>query len=379
MARIATGSIVADIAGKVGDEIFSRNRQGPYVKAYTVPVQPNTSEQILVRGYMAAANTQWTNLTNSQYTEYVAFAKQFSRSAFNASRKEVDPHSFFIGNSLNRNRIMETSRPKPKMPINIGFSSFELDFSDGIHMYGTWRGGVNNSDYIMSIYSTLPKPLGVHSINSVQQVYFHQFTYQADIQKDLFPNWFARFGVTFPTTLQRTFISTKIIHEFSGIQVGFGWDSVIGASVVGPYDIGNTDIRSLNSTLELTTTTEVLTTLAGLVTGLTIHVNTNGGFIKVGIYDDNSGLPDNLLASSGSLAVTAVANWQTFPFSAPIALTSGSVYHIAVVGDGTPTFNFENAAITRNFSVGSGFNLPDPFGAASSSPAGISNYITVTP
>ena len=313
MARVSTGSIVADIAGKVGDEIYSRNRHGPYVKAYAVPVQPDTASQIAARAGMTNTIREWSELSDVEYTAYVAFAEQFSKSGFNVPRKKVDPRSFFFQNALNRQRVSETAKPLPVMPINIGFTDIELDFSDGIHMYATWHGGVNNSDYYMSVYSTTPKSLGVHSINSVQKVYFHKFTYQSDTQKDLWPNYFAVFGGLFPTNLHRTFMYTRIIHVSSGICVGTGWNSSIGIDDSNPFLLGYDTIGVLTASGPNRRGIPVTPISDGFINSITFYHNNVSGNAMVGVYDDDSFSPDSRLAFVSSFSINSGAGWQTVP------------------------------------------------------------------
>lgn len=49
MALIQLGSIVAEIRGKLGGTVFSRNRSGNYMRNKTSPVNPNTERQVQVR------------------------------------------------------------------------------------------------------------------------------------------------------------------------------------------------------------------------------------------------------------------------------------------------------------------------------------------
>lgn len=379
MARIATGSIVADIAGKVGDNIYSRNRQGPYVKAYAAPVQPGSASQILAQTQFSNAVLAWAALTDDQYIAYVAFAEQFQRSAFNVTKRKVDPRSFFISNSLNRQNISESARPRPVMPGDVGFLSFELDLSDGIHMYGTWRGGVNNSDYYMTLFSTIPKSLGVHSINSVQQVYFHKFTYQSDTQKDLWPNWFARFGGSFPTTAERAFFSTKIIHVLSGINVGFGWNSSIGAGAPVPFNMGNEDVRSSTANFDKRRAMPVVAPQNGNINSLTFHSTSGVGNIIVGVYSDSGGTPNTRLAISAPTAMAGANQWQLIPLLSPLAISSGVTYWLAIVGEAGATFRYNVSPIPWKRSGSSVFDLPSSFGSILASTNGASFYATATP
>jgi len=78
MANIRTGSIVADIRGKVGDEIYSRNKGGAYVKNFTSPVQPNTTPQMDRKSQWALTVAAWQTLTDVVRGEWNAYANQLT-------------------------------------------------------------------------------------------------------------------------------------------------------------------------------------------------------------------------------------------------------------------------------------------------------------
>ena len=63
MATIKTSALVADIRGKVGGNIFSRNRGGAYVRMFTAPVNPSTSKQAAIRGLFGTLMTEWRALS----------------------------------------------------------------------------------------------------------------------------------------------------------------------------------------------------------------------------------------------------------------------------------------------------------------------------
>ncbi len=230
MARIATGSIVADISGKVGDNIYSRNRGGPYVKEYAAPVQPGTAKQTQAQLFFSLAVSLWNGLSDLEYREWVAFSLLFEKSRFNFSKAKVEPRTFFIGCHINQRTSDGGGQPLPILPGNVGFTHIDISIPDATHLDVIWRGGVTDSDYTLTYYSTFAHPKTVRSINSVQQISFGNFNYLPDFTFPLFVAWNTAFPSGFPTNQQRIFISTKIHHFDSGILVGFGWDQAIGIS-----------------------------------------------------------------------------------------------------------------------------------------------------
>ncbi len=379
MASIATGSIVADISGKVGDNIYSRNRAGPYVKAYAAPVQPNTTKQLLRQAMFSLSVVTWNELSDADHLAWVAFSLQYQKSSFNSSKVKVEPRAFFIGCAMNILVAGGSFPPSPVMPDNMGFTHIDVSIPDATHLEVIWRGGVSDPNYDLTYYSTFAHPLAVRSINSVQQVFFGRFSYLADTTFQLFTGWNTNFPSGFPTSEQRIFISTKITHFLSGIQVGFGWASVIGPGGGSPFNVGNEDIRTSQSTFKNRRATQITAPANGDINSLSCYLHVNGGNILVGIYADAAGSPGARLGISVSTVATAAPGFQLIPLISSVAITSGTKYWLALVGNGTLKIGFDATPITYSDGPGSSFDLPDPFGSSTPSVNGMSLFGSATP
>lgn len=75
MATIETGSIVADIRGSVGNEIYSRGPGGLYVKSRTSPAQPASAYRDATQATFTALTQAWSGtLTESQRQTWRQYA-----------------------------------------------------------------------------------------------------------------------------------------------------------------------------------------------------------------------------------------------------------------------------------------------------------------
>lgn len=76
MARILPGGGVADIRGKDGGVVFSRNRGGNYIRRFVKPVNAQTARQLQVRASLSNAAKGWVqDLTQAQRDGWEAFAE----------------------------------------------------------------------------------------------------------------------------------------------------------------------------------------------------------------------------------------------------------------------------------------------------------------
>lgn len=63
------------LSGKLGGVVYSHNRFGPYVRSRAVPVNPSTSRQDEVRGFVTDLATRWLNtLTPEQRAAWEVYA-----------------------------------------------------------------------------------------------------------------------------------------------------------------------------------------------------------------------------------------------------------------------------------------------------------------
>lgn len=74
MAIVRLGGGVASASGSMGGMTFSRNAGGAYIRNRTVPVNPASSFQTVLRGYVAQLTSLWsTTLTQAQRDGWEAY------------------------------------------------------------------------------------------------------------------------------------------------------------------------------------------------------------------------------------------------------------------------------------------------------------------
>lgn len=74
MARIVGGSMIGELSGKLGGNVFARNKSGQYVRSYAVPVDPNTLAQQGARNSFGYASSSYHAMTPAQKTAWGTFA-----------------------------------------------------------------------------------------------------------------------------------------------------------------------------------------------------------------------------------------------------------------------------------------------------------------
>ena len=70
MAKIKFGMMMTDARGKLGGQVFSKNKGGAYVRTKVTPTNPQTTAQSLVRALFGVISQGWSALTNAQRTAW---------------------------------------------------------------------------------------------------------------------------------------------------------------------------------------------------------------------------------------------------------------------------------------------------------------------
>lgn len=64
MAKIKFGMMMTDARGKLGGQVFSKNRSGAYIRTKVTPSNPNTVRQSFIRALLASISANWSTLTD---------------------------------------------------------------------------------------------------------------------------------------------------------------------------------------------------------------------------------------------------------------------------------------------------------------------------
>ena len=79
MALVKYGGGIVQMSGSIAGNVFARNRSGNYVRARTIPVNPNTDRQNIVRATIAYLADRWAQtLSAAQRTAWNLYADSVS-------------------------------------------------------------------------------------------------------------------------------------------------------------------------------------------------------------------------------------------------------------------------------------------------------------
>jgi len=75
MALIKTGGLISEIRGSIGGTTYSRGRYGAIARNRTIPVQPNSARQMVVRNNMKLLINEWNDyMTQAERDGWIQYA-----------------------------------------------------------------------------------------------------------------------------------------------------------------------------------------------------------------------------------------------------------------------------------------------------------------
>lgn len=120
MAKIKFGMMMTDARGKLGGQVFSKNRAGSYVRTKVTPVNPQTAAQMASRQLLGSLSTGWNGLSASAIAAWNAAVNDWKSTDIFGDIKVPTGKNLYT--ALNKNSLgaggSAISLPPEKMAID---------------------------------------------------------------------------------------------------------------------------------------------------------------------------------------------------------------------------------------------------------------------
>lgn len=113
MAKIKFGMMMTDARGKLGGQVFSKNRSGSYVRTKVTPVNPRTSFQQSNRALLGTISSGWSGLTPEQRESWNSAVESWQKTNVFGDLQKPTGKNLYTG--LNKNRATHF----PALPIQV--------------------------------------------------------------------------------------------------------------------------------------------------------------------------------------------------------------------------------------------------------------------
>ena len=130
MAKIKFGMMMTDASGKLGGQVFSKNRGGSYVRTKVTPTNPQTSAQSTIRGIFASISSRWSSLTEAERASFNGFVQAYARTDIFGDLRNPSGKSLF--QRLNQNLEISGQAQKDVCvsPVEVPFANLSAAVAD---------------------------------------------------------------------------------------------------------------------------------------------------------------------------------------------------------------------------------------------------------
>lgn len=172
MAKIKFGMIVTDGRGKLGGQVFSKNRSGSYIRTKVTPVNPQTTIQQAVRASFGAFSQAWSGLSASTILAWNEAVSSWSKTDIFGDLRNPTGKNLYV--RLNQQLAVSLqasiSTPPAKLEMVQGIvSAATVDATaNTIDFTGIYAGGDAN----VMIFATPPLSAGTSYVkNKLRLIY----------------------------------------------------------------------------------------------------------------------------------------------------------------------------------------------------------------
>ena len=119
MAKIKFGMMMTDARGKLGGQVFSKNRAGAYIRTKVTPVNPQTISQAAVRGNLATLSSGWNSLTAEQIAQWNNSVEDWQSTDIFGDIKKPTGKNLFVKLNINllNNNLPTIDTPQAKIEL----------------------------------------------------------------------------------------------------------------------------------------------------------------------------------------------------------------------------------------------------------------------
>jgi len=191
---IKWGSMVVGGRGKLGGQVYSKNRGGNYVRNNAVPSNPRSVHQMESRARLAQLSSNWSGLTQEQINGWNAAVQDFKRKNVFGDALILSGKNLFT--SLNKELLLTGQTQINEAPVPTGLTVPTSIDTISIIDDGTLTFNVNNTatGEKIVLVATAPVSAGTSYVKNRTRVITTMDATTGSTSADIGADYVARFG-----------------------------------------------------------------------------------------------------------------------------------------------------------------------------------------
>lgn len=226
MAKIKFGMMMTDARGKLGGQVFSKNRSGAYTRTKVTPVNPQSSYQVAVRNAFTSFAQNFRALTASQIQAWNAAVVNFVGTDIFGDSRTPSGINLYTRLNLNLDNAGQAAISTPPLPTGADpntASTLVADVSSSLFTLTTAEAAVPAGHTLIVEATPLVSP-GKNFVKSEFRV-IGTFAAAAASPHLAGALWIAKFGSL--TAGQKVFARIKTVNNTTGESSGYSQISTI--------------------------------------------------------------------------------------------------------------------------------------------------------
>lgn len=210
MAKVKFGMFMTDARGKVGGQVFSKNRSGAYVRTKVTPSNPRTPSQMFGRSILGSLSGSWSGLTDAQRRAWNSAVDDWTKTdIFGDSRKPTGKNLFTgLNKEIEQAGGTRILLPPEKQIIpELGALEPVIDITAGGVILGV---GNIPTGFKLQVSATPAMSQGTSFVKDKLRVIYYNPSGSLN-PKDIYDAYVARFGA--PADGQNIYFGVKLVAD----------------------------------------------------------------------------------------------------------------------------------------------------------------------
>lgn len=171
MAKIKFGMMMTDARGKLGGQVFSKNRAGAYIRTKVTPTNPSTLAQASARALFGYISQQWSGLTQAVRDGWNEAVAEWQKTDIFGDLKQPTGKALFqrLNNQAQSANLpaVTTAPAKLEMVDGVASGGDIATVAGEVYLYGVYEG----ADAHIVISATPPMSQGTKFVkNKLRQI-----------------------------------------------------------------------------------------------------------------------------------------------------------------------------------------------------------------
>lgn len=215
MAKVKFGAMMVDMRGKLGGQVFSKNRGGAYVRTKVTPSNPQTADQVAQRARLSEFSQDYRGLTEAQRLAWAGAVSQFQTT--NVFGDIVNPTGSTLYTRININIALAggTAVLVPPTPLGVETPSDVTITADAspASMLLNWLPTPTPAGHQMIVEATPQLSAGISNANNKFRI-IGSLPPATATDEDIIALYTAKFGA--PIAGKKVFVRVKFIRIATG-------------------------------------------------------------------------------------------------------------------------------------------------------------------